>query len=132
MNEAVPTNNYIRQDQSATNRPIGDSAGVQSYKGKWTARDSGPASPNPVVECSACDTRKARHAFQRAWTQSTGSFGAVRANNRDLRAVRQAELVQDLPHVNFDGAFLHPEPACNGLVRVAMAQEFQDSLLPHS
>src|SRR5215831_2564696 len=36
----------------------------------------------------------------------------------------------DLPHMNFDGTFPHPQPARNGLVRVASTQEFEDRALP--
>jgi hypothetical protein len=46
---------------------------------------------------------------------------AVRANNSDLRAVRHAELAHDLPDMNFDRTFPHPQPARNNLVRVASA-----------
>jgi hypothetical protein len=51
----------------------------------------------------------------------------VRTNNGELRAVRHTELAHDLPHMNF---FPHPQPARNGLVRVASTQEFEDRALP--
>jgi hypothetical protein len=55
---------------------------------------------------------------------------AVPANNSDLRAVRHTELAHDLPHMNFNGTFPHPQPARYNLVRVALAQEFEDHHLP--
>jgi hypothetical protein len=58
------------------------------------------------------------------------SLGAVRANGSDLRAVHHSELAQDLPNMNFDGSFPDPQPARDGLVGVATAQEFDDRVLP--
>ena len=48
----------------------------------------------------------------------------------DLRAVRHAELAHDLPNMKFDGTVTHRQPARNDLVRIAIAQKFEDRSLP--
>jgi hypothetical protein len=61
-----------------------------------------------------------------SWWRRLLAGPAVRANNSDLRAVRHTELAHDLPDMNFDGTFTHPQPARYSLVRVASTQEFED------
>ena len=65
-----------------------------------------------------------------SWCRRLLAEPAVRANNSDLRAVRHAELAHDLPNMKFDGTFTHRQPARNDLVRIAIAQKFEDRSLP--
>ena len=72
----------------------------------------------------------ARGTSKFSWCRRLLAGPAVRANNSDLRAVRHAELAHDLPNMKFDGTFTHRQPARNDLVRIAIAQEFEDRSLP--
>src|SRR5262249_4379606 len=72
----------------------------------------------------------ARGTSRFSWCRRLLAGPAVRANNSDLRAVRHAELAHDLPNMKFDGTFTHRQPARNDLVRIAIAQKFEDRSLP--
>jgi hypothetical protein len=72
----------------------------------------------------------ARGTSKFSWCRRLLVGPAVRANNSDPRAVLHAELAHDLPHMNFDGTFAHPQLARYNFVRVASTQEFEDRLLP--
>ena len=54
----------------------------------------------------------------------------VCTNNSDLGAVRHAEFEHNLPNMNLNGTFRHPQPAGNSFIRLAKAQELKNGLLP--